>query len=523
MNNSMMRVAVALATLSLTVNSISISAWAQDIAPDSSISPTSKIDQQSTLDAIKKTLGDVQPKIKEVRPDVIQELQKHAESDRTPTNVRIADKLDKQAEEFFQQGRYNDALRDWQRAYGKSIEMKYSEGQGRALSGMCKVYVTQGKWVKARHLGENAIEVLSAVQDKVALGKARVALAQAYFGLDNPVWATRQLDEALKILMANAEKEPLEAANMLHLAGTILVQYKRPLEAVRFFQQTCNYLEQGGNNSASLILRTKLVNMMTELGWYVAAGEEAEKSVKLAERVNESQAQITALSSMGNAYFVLGEFLSAKESYEKAFNLAKVLPSDKQISKEGRAYLMLGFAFSLSAVGEYDRAKKMFEGLLPYFEKQGKYFEQAELASAIGIIECNQGNYYKAIPLFSKALDVEALITPQRPRLHMYLLRNLAAAEFKVGKYREAYSHLKAVAHDFSKPGMGDGYGLPKTRAYASLAEVALKMQDYALARTFIDAALKLGDRYKDDGALWRAYTLDAQMLLSQKKNDEAR
>ena len=70
----MMRVAVALATLSLTVNSISISAWAQDIAPDSSISPTSKIDQQSTLDAIKKTLGDVQPKIKEVRPDVIQEL-----------------------------------------------------------------------------------------------------------------------------------------------------------------------------------------------------------------------------------------------------------------------------------------------------------------------------------------------------------------------------------------------------------------------------------------------------------------
>lgn len=523
MNNSMMRVAVALATLSLAVNSTSICAWAQDTAPDPLTSPNSMIDQKSTMEAIKKTLGDVQPKIQEVRPDVIQELQKYAESDKTPTNMRIVEKLDKQAEEFFSQGRYNDALRDWQRAYGKSIEMKYSEGQGRALSGMCKVYVTQGKWVKARHLGENAIEVLSAVNDRVALGKARVALAQAYFGLDNPVWATKQLDEALKILMTNAENEPLEAANMLQLAGTILVQYKRPLEAVRFFQQSCKYLEQGGNNVAALLLRTKLVNMMTELGWYVAAGEEAEKGLKLAERLDDPHAQITALCSMGNAQFVLGEYLSARENYQKAFDIAKVLPSDKQMSKDGRAYLMLGFAFSLSAVGESERAKKMFEGLLPYFEKQGKYFEQAQVTNAIGVIECAQGNPYKAIPLFSKALDIEAVITPQRPRLHMYLLRNLAAAEFKVGKYREAYSHLKNVAHDFSRPGMGDGYGLPKTRAYASLAEVALKMQDQALARTFIDAALKLGDRYKDDASLWRAYTLDAQMLLSQKKIDEAK
>ncbi len=517
----MKKSAMAVAILSLILNSTTVGADAQ--VPDALTTPARPIDTKTRLEEIQKVLGDTKPQLQEVRPDVIQELKKFAESDRTPTNMRIVTKLDRQANEFFDQGRYNDALRAWQRAYGKSIEMKYSEGQGRALSGMCKVYVTQGKWVKARHLGENAVEVLAAVKDNVSLGKARVALAQAYFGLENPVWASRQLDEALKLLMDQADKEPLAAADMLQMAGSLLIQYKKPLEATRFFQQSCKYLEQGKKPEAALLLRTKLVNMMTELGWYVAAGEEAQKGLKLAERVKDPAAMITALSSMGNSQYVLGEYLSAKESYEKAYEIAKGLPAKKQVSKEGRAYLMMGYAFSLAAVGDTERARKMFESLVPYFEKKGKFFEQAQALNAIGVIECSEGSAYKAIPMFSKALDIEGMINPHRPRLHMYILRNLAAAEYRVGKYREAYAHLKSVATDFSKKNLVEGYGLAKTRAYASLAETAIKMQDSATARTFIDATLKLGDRYKDDSSLWRAYTMDAQMLLGQKKVDEAK
>lgn len=514
---------IAALTVSMMANGTALGAFAQSQAPQSLQSIHQPVSSTRNVESLKKTLGGVKPRIKEVRPDVIQELKKFAESDKTPTSMKNVEKLDKQANQFFAQGRYSDALRSWQKAYGKSLEMKYSQGQGRALTGMCKIYVTQGKWVKARHLGENAVEVLTAVNSNVELGKARVALAQAYFGLENPIWATRQLDEALKLLMSQADKEPLEAANMLQLAGNILFKYGKPLEGTRFLQQTIKYLEQGDRKDAALMMRTKLVNVMTELGWYVAAGEEAQKALVLAETIDDPRAKVTALCSLGNAQFVLGESQASKESYEEAFNIVKSLPKDKQMSKQGRAYLMMGYGFSLSTVGETDRAKRLFENLLPYFEKNGKHFERAEVTNAIGVIEARKGNHYKALPLFSKAMDIQGMLNPHRPRLEMYVLRNLAASEFRLGKYRESYSHLKNVSKIFNRKKVNKGFGLPKTRSYASLAEAAVKMQDHTTARTFVDAAIKLGSRYKDDSSLWRAYTLDAQLLISQKKLNEAK
>src|SRR5579883_2712537 len=118
----------------------------------------------------------------------IQEIRKYAEVPMTAENEGRVNKLDSQAEQLFSQGRYNDALLRWQEAYGLSIEMKYSRGQGRALCGMSRVYLSQGKWAKAKSLGENAIEVLQPINDLADLGRARVALAQAYFGLENFDW-----------------------------------------------------------------------------------------------------------------------------------------------------------------------------------------------------------------------------------------------------------------------------------------------------------------------------------------------
>lgn len=523
MKHSMNKGSISLIALAVFANSTVSGALAQNAAPESMGSIHKPINSQSTMELLKETLGDSQPRIKEVKQQAVQELRKHAEASKTPEKMKMVEKYDKKANEYFSQGRYNDALVAWQKAYGHSLEMKYSEGQGRALSGMCKIYVTQGKWVKARHLGENAVEVLAAIKDNVELGKARVALAQAYFGLENPLWATRQLDEALKLLMGQADKEPIAAAEMLKLAGAILFSHKKPLEGTRFYRQSIKYLEKGKQFPLALSMRIDLIAVMTELGWYVAAKEEAEKAVALAKRTKEPRAVISALCAQGNAQYVLGEYLQSKESYEKASEMVKALPKEKQVSKEGRANLMLGYAFGLAATGKSDRALNMLEKLAKFFDKKGKYLEQAEVCNAMGVIECNDGNYYKALPLLTKAHDIQGMLTPHKPRLEMYVLRNMAACEFRLGKYREAYGHLKNVSRIFNKKDVHKGFGLPKTRSYVGLSEAAMKMQDIPTAKRFIDASIKLGKRYKDDASLWRAYALDAQVKISEKKFDQAK
>ena len=60
------------------------------------------------------------------------------------------------------------------------------------------------------------------VSDQRALGRARVALAQAYFGLGNNKGAGEQLAEAIKTFTSEGN-DANEAGKLLNLAGNLLI------------------------------------------------------------------------------------------------------------------------------------------------------------------------------------------------------------------------------------------------------------------------------------------------------------
>ncbi len=462
-------------------------------------------------------------RLQEVKPEQVKEVLKYAELPQTQENEDKIRKLDSQADEFFRQGRVNDALLRWQEAYGLSIEMKYSVGQGRALTGLCKVYLTQGKWVKARHLGENAVEVLSGINDQTNLGRARVCLAQAYFGLDNPIWAIKQLELAMKHLIDQPKTDPLEACNLMRLAGGLLLQGGKVVEAVRFLQESARYSEEAKDFPGALIMRTKLASLMDEVGFYVAAKEEAEKAVALAKRTENDRAMISALSSLANTQYVLGEYCEAAASYLQAYTLAGKM-DEKVLTRDGRSNLLMGYAFTLIATGESERAEKLLEGVIPYFERESKHYQHTECLNAIGILVYNRGEPYKALPYFQRALDSQNMIKPVQPKMQYMLYQNIAAAEFAGGKYREAAAHLRSILPVLEKEKNGK-HALPliKLHTLVSLAECCLKMSEPDKAKEIADQALIIGKQYADDAALWRIYTVLAQLELTHRENDKAK
>ena len=135
-------------------------------------------------------------------------------------------KLEEEGENLFKQRLLEKALAKWQEAYGLSLEMKYSEGEGRALTNMGRIFIERGQFVKAKYMGENAIEVLAGVSDKKALGRAHLYLAQAYFGLDNPVWAGEQLDQAMKAFSADAGNNAADTAKVMAIAANVLLKMR---------------------------------------------------------------------------------------------------------------------------------------------------------------------------------------------------------------------------------------------------------------------------------------------------------
>src|SRR5205823_3225274 len=124
----------------------------------------------------------------------------------------------------------------FQEAYGLAKEIKYADGEGKALTEMCLFYLNKGEVPRAKELGENAIETLNDSTDKKALAEAEVALAQAYFAQDNAYLAMRQLELALKCFSELQGADSAQAGEVLVLAAGAAVKLGFTKEALQFLE-----------------------------------------------------------------------------------------------------------------------------------------------------------------------------------------------------------------------------------------------------------------------------------------------
>lgn len=436
---------------------------------------------------------------------------------KTPETIDRVRKLDAEGEKFFEQKLFDKALSTWQEMYGMSIEMKYAEGEGSALNNMARVFLERGQFTKAKYMADNAVEVLAGTSEKRALGRARILLAQAFFGLENTTHATLQLDEALRMFTQESTTNAPEAAEASSIAGSVLVRIHKLKEALQFYQNAANYYNQAGDQSAAIATHISIASIMEELGLYSAALEEANKAVQLARASNKSKSDLAAaLASQANGQFVLCEFSQARKTYEQCFELLPQCDT-KTLTNGARANIDLGYAFTLSATGDIEQAKQVFERSLPALKAETNLYGQAQALNGLGVIEEQQGNHGKALQFFSQALDLQSMIVPKQNRLHIIILQNIAAVESRSGTNREAKAHLELALQMLKKAGDSQLQG----RTYAGTAEVSLKLADIVAAEAFSKRAIETSERVSDDSALWREYTTLAQIQIQQQANPQ--
>ncbi len=74
-------------------------------------------------------------------------------SGKTQESMEKVSKLMEEGEKYFTAKQLDKALTKWQEAYGMSIEMRYTEGEGQALTNMCRFFLERGQMVKAKYMG----------------------------------------------------------------------------------------------------------------------------------------------------------------------------------------------------------------------------------------------------------------------------------------------------------------------------------------------------------------------------------
>jgi CHAT domain-containing protein len=409
-----------------------------------------------------------------------------------------------------------------------SIEMKYAEGEGRALTNMCRVYLDRGDWIKAKYLGENALEVLGSGADKKALGKARVALAQAYFGLSQNDLAGEQLGEAIKSFTGEEAGDAIEAAKLLQLSGSLLVRYGKLREAIQFFQQSGSYFLQGNDPINAVRMHILVASVLEQCGTFTAALEESQKAADIAASQVKPDPSLTvaALSSLGNGQYCLGEYAKAKNTYEQALITAGKMPP-KEFTLAARANLDLGYGHCLLAIGDYDLARQYFERSLPVFKSNNLSTGVAQTCNGLGLVEEHLGNRSKAISYLQQALELQQLVRPPQTRLHIAVLQNLAFVEARAGSARDARTHLQAAAPYFQISAKNtetkEGLKLLAARNYCALGEIFYKLSDAQQADTALKKAISLATSINDDASLWRDYVNLARLQVAQSDNAGAK
>jgi CHAT domain-containing protein/Tfp pilus assembly protein PilF len=433
-----------------------------------------------------------------------------------PIVAKTAESLDKftklmeETDAAIKKSQIEEALKKVQEAYGLCLDMRYSEGQGQALTKMCEIYCNRGQLPKAKELGENAVEVLADVTDKKALAKARVQLAQVYFGLDNAEMGGEQLEYALKDFSNAGVTDAPETAKVMDLVGQLLVKMSKPKEALQFYEGAASYYAEANDRASEVATRLFITEFMQELGWFTAAKEEANKAITAATEAKDHGLLVESLAALGNCEYSLGEFWQARSTYDTAVSMPVKFSNPMVV-----ASIRLGYGACLAAAGDYDNAKVTLEKALDTMKAKSPALAVANLDNILGCVEAQLGHTSAATERLNQALELQSVSHPKRERLNVTILRNQAAVAARSGDNHAAQASLIS-ALDVLKKFDDD---LLRGRVYADMAEVCLNLRDVQSADNYLKQAIAISEKIHDDSALWRDFTNSARIAVAQRQD----
>jgi CHAT domain-containing protein/tetratricopeptide (TPR) repeat protein len=430
--------------------------------------------------------------------------------EQTPETVGMVQKLMADGHRAFDAKQYEKAVGKFQEAYGLAREIKYTDGEGQALTEMCLFYQQKNQLPRAKELGENAIEVLATSTDKKSLGKARVALARVYLLMDNTFDATQQLSAACALFNDLTAADGDEIAKVLLLGADIALRAGHEKEAVQFYEAAAGYAGQAGNIRDQVSTQVRIANYMIEKGALTAAFEEASKALIAARSAQKpSPAELAcALNAVANCQYVLCEYSDARKTYEELLSLK--VPDQTSID---RAIFVQGYAFSLIATGDYDLAKDALEKAMSVIKTQGSVAHRAEILNALGAIAAQKGDYTNATQYFKQALETTAMVNPKQPKLTITILQNLSSSQARAGENRNAKVQVANALAACRTKQFHDS--LLEARTYAGLSDICLNLKEYPDAEAAITKGLEIAQSINDDASLWRLYTNLAQVQMA--------
>jgi len=179
-------------------------------------------------------------------------------------------------------------------------------------------------------------------------------------------------------------------------------------------------------------------NFLTLRGYYIVQFELYEQLVTAWQQVNveEDWKYIASLISLGNTYYLLGQYHKAIELYRHSQKIQR-LTSD--YSEASVPLIGLGNVYCL--LGQYEKAIKYYQKSLVINRNIGDAKRENSSLIGLGSVYCSLGQYEKAIQYYQKSLVIQKNIKDIVGESKS--LGNLGIAYFYLNDYQTAIKHHK--------------------------------------------------------------------------------
>ncbi|WDE11482.1 tetratricopeptide repeat protein [Thalassomonas haliotis] len=298
-------------------------------------------------------------------------------------------------------GHLQDALSYYNQAYGEYVEAKDSFGQAQVRLGIGGIYLAQGLTERAQYEFDQAYDIFK--NDSNLRGLASTIFNYALLDLDRHKIATALGELQTANVFFTFIESKFEQANAYLLLGQSLVQTMKLDDAEEALEKAYKLYKKMGVSSGLGHVDYSRGNLKLAANHHTLARQYYSKAI---ERYPNNLSKAQALRSLGNSYFITGDFQLAEQNYRTGLQICMNLNCRKDESKLRRK---LGYL-------------AMVQG---NFEEAGMFFNSSlESLPADNAEEKTLGLLYKAMLIIEKCYDISEELTENRKTAFEYHMQS---------------------------------------------------------------------------------------------------
>jgi CHAT domain-containing protein/tetratricopeptide (TPR) repeat protein len=393
-----------------------------------------------------------------------------------------AERLNQQAIELYQQGKYNEAISLAEKALAirkKVLEENHLD-VATSLNNLAQLYDSQGRYseaeplykealaIRKKQLGDNHPDTAQSLNNLAILYKKQGRYSEA-----EPLYK-----QALAIYKTQVgDNHPSTATSLNNLAELYRVQ-GRYREAEPLFKEALAISKKqlGDNHPSTATSLNNLATLYYSQGRY----SEAEPLYKEALAIWKKQLgdnhplTATSLNNLAELYEVQGRYAEAEPLYKEALAISKKQLGDNH---PDTARSLNSLAGLYESQGRYSEAEPLYKQALAIRKKQlgDNHPDTATSLNNLALLYHSQGRYSEAEPFYKEALAIWKKQLGDNHPSTASSLNNLAGLYRVQGRYSEA-EPLYQQALAISKKQLGDNH--PDTARSLNNLTVLYESQD---------------------------------------------